>query len=48
VRPTGRENFTAVSSSTLHFLDLLVYRDRIVGRAIDHSGELVDEFTLRQ
>jgi 3',5'-cyclic AMP phosphodiesterase CpdA len=48
VRPTGQEDFTAVSSSTLHFLDLLVYRDRIVGRAIDHSGELVDEFTLRQ
>lgn len=46
--PTGQEDFTAVSSSTLHFLDLLVYRDRIVGRAIDHSGELVDEFTLQQ
>ena len=46
LRPTGREDFTAVSSSTLHFLDLLVHDDRLVGRAIDHSGRLVDLFTI--
>jgi len=46
LRPTGRENFTAVSASTLHYLDLLVYDDRLVGRAIDHSGVLVDTFTI--
>lgn len=46
LRPTGRQRFTAVSSSTLHFLDLLVYDDRLVGRAIDQNGRLVDTFTL--
>ena len=46
LRATGREDFTAVSSSTLHYLDLLVYDDRIVARAIDQSGGLVDSFTL--
>lgn len=45
-RPVGREEFTAVSASTLHYLDLLVYDDRLVGRAIDQSGRLVDLFTL--
>ena len=45
--PTGSEEFTAVSASTLHFLDLLFYDDRIVGRAIDQSGNLVDTFTIR-
>jgi hypothetical protein len=37
-----------VSASTLHYLDLVVYTDRIVGSAIDHSGRLVDRFTLRR
>lgn len=46
LRDTGRERFTAVSSSTLHYLDLLVYRNRMVGRAIDHDGRLVDRFRL--
>jgi 3',5'-cyclic AMP phosphodiesterase CpdA len=45
--PTGSQAFTAVSDSTLHFLDLLFYDDRVVGRAIDHSGELVDAFVIR-
>ena len=48
VRPTGREDFTAVSASVLHYLDLLVYPHQIVGRAIDQSGELVDQFTIRR
>ena len=39
LRPTGREDFTAVSDSVLHYLDLLFYDDRIVGRAVDHSGQ---------
>lgn len=46
LRPTGREDFTAVSSSVLHYVDLLAYKDRLEGRAIDHSGKLVDEFTI--
>jgi hypothetical protein len=46
LRNTGTGDFTAVSSSTLHFLDLLVYDDRLVGRAIDGSGRLVDHFTI--
>ncbi|MHA7181133.1 metallophosphoesterase family protein [Arthrobacter sp. MDB2-24] len=46
VRSTGSRDFTAVSSSTLHYVDLLVYEDRLVGRAIDPSGSLVDNFTI--
>ena len=48
LRPTGAEDFTAVSASVLHYLDLLVYPRQIIGRAIDQSGKLVDEFTLRR
>jgi hypothetical protein len=48
LRPTGHEEFTAVSVSTLHFVDMLVYGDRIVLRAIDQDGMLVDLFTLRR
>jgi hypothetical protein len=48
LRPTGREDFTAVSASVLHYLDLLVYPHQILGRAIDQSGQLVDRFTLRR
>lgn len=46
LRPTGSEDFTAVSASTLHYLDLQVYDDRLEGRAIDQSGHLVDLFTI--
>jgi hypothetical protein len=48
LRPTGRADFTAVSASILHYLDLLFYDDRIVGRAVDHSGRLVDSFTIQR
>lgn len=48
LRDTGREDFTAVSASILHYLDLLVYDDRLEGRAIDHDGELIDSFTIRR
>lgn len=46
IRPVGRQDFTAVSSATLHYLDLLVYDDRLVGRAIDQEGNLLDAFTI--
>lgn len=45
-RPTGHADFTAVSASTLHYLDILVYKQRILVRAIDQSGALVDTFTI--
>ena len=48
LRKTGSEDFTEVSTSTLHLLDLLVYDDRLVGRAIDASGRLIDHFTLER
>jgi 3',5'-cyclic AMP phosphodiesterase CpdA len=47
-RPTGRAPFTEVSRSVLHFLDLAVYRHRIVVRAINQSGGLVDRFVVRK
>lgn len=46
LRETGRAHFTAVSTSKLHFLDLLFYRHRVIGRAIDQKGRLIDKFTL--
>ncbi len=41
-----QEDFTAVSASTRHYLDLLVYDDRLVVRAIDQAGRLVDMFSV--
>lgn len=46
LRPTGREPFTAVSTSTRHFLDLVADGDRMVVRAIDQQGNVLDSFTL--
>ena len=48
LREVGSEDFTAVSESILHYVDLLVYEDRLEGRAIDHDGGLVDSFTVRR
>ena len=48
LRDTGRESFTAVSQSVLHYVDLLVYPDRLVGRAIDQEGDLIDRWTIRR
>jgi 3',5'-cyclic AMP phosphodiesterase CpdA len=47
-RPTGRAWFTAVSRSVLHFVDLAVYRDRILVRAVRQNGRVFDRFTLRR
>lgn len=46
LRPTGHADFTAVSTSTRHFIDMLVYDNRIMLRAIDQDGRLVDRFTI--
>ena len=45
-RETGRQEFTAMSASMLHYVDLLVYEDRIEGRAIRDDGGVIDEFTI--
>jgi predicted phosphodiesterase len=46
LRETGTDDFTAVSTSKLHYLDLLVYDDRLVGSAVDTSGRLIDRFII--
>ncbi len=46
LRPAGHEDFTAVSTSTLHYVDLLAEDDRLTLRAIDHSGMLFDSVEL--
>ncbi len=48
LRPVGRESFTAVSASKLHYTDLKVYSDRIEGRAILPDGSTLDEFTIKR
>jgi hypothetical protein len=35
-----------VSDSVRHYLGLLFYDDRVVGRAVDQSGRLVDSFSI--
>lgn len=46
LRPTGRADFTAVSASTRHYLDMLIYKERVLVRAIDQSGAIIDTFTI--
>lgn len=48
LRKVGRASFTAFSASVLHYTDLMVYEDRIEGRAITHQGETLDEFTIKR
>lgn len=48
LRPTGEEDFTAVSTSTLHYLDLQADDEKLVGRAIDHEGAIIDTFTINR
>lgn len=45
-RPTGVEDFTAYSASTLHFLDLQITDRRIYGQAINTNGMAFDAFTI--
>lgn len=47
LRPTGREEFTAVAWSTHSFVDLAIYPDRIDGQAIDHDSRAIDTFSIR-
>ena len=46
LRPVGHQPYTAVSTSTLQYLDLAVYGDHLTGTAIDPHGNVLDNFTL--
>ncbi len=48
LRPTGSKDFTAVSASVRHFLDLAASPTTLTGRAIDQHGGLLDSFTLHR
>jgi 3',5'-cyclic AMP phosphodiesterase CpdA len=45
-RRTGSEDFTAYSAAVVSFVDLNVYKDQLVLRAIDHELMVFDEFTV--
>jgi 3',5'-cyclic AMP phosphodiesterase CpdA len=45
-RRTGSRSYTAYSASTMNFVDLNIYEDRILIRAVDHEFEVFDEHTL--
>jgi 3',5'-cyclic AMP phosphodiesterase CpdA len=45
-RRTGRADFTAYAAATMNFVDMNVFADRIVLRAIDHELMVFDEFTI--
>lgn len=45
-RRTGDRSYTAYSASTMNFVDLNIFDDRLVGRAIDHEFAVFDEFTI--
>lgn len=44
LRPTGRAEFTEVSASVHHFVELLVFADRIELRAVTSDGRIFDQF----
>lgn len=46
-RRTGEEAFTAVAFSWHSFVEIGVYPDRIVGRAINQDARVADEWVLR-
>ena len=46
LRPTGRDDRTATAWSTRSFVDLVVFDDRIAGRAIDRDGRAIDTFVI--
>jgi 3',5'-cyclic AMP phosphodiesterase CpdA len=45
-RRTGEDDFTAVSFSWHHFLDIAVFEDRLVLRAVNQDLRVADEATL--
>lgn len=45
-RRTGVDDFTAVAYSTHHFVDLNVFDDHLLVRAIDQDGEQFDEVVI--
>jgi 3',5'-cyclic AMP phosphodiesterase CpdA len=46
LRPAGTAEFTAVSVSTRHFLDIAVWSDRLRVQAVRQDGQVFDEVTL--
>ena len=46
LRDAGQEDFTKVSVSTRHYVDLLAEGDRLTLRAIDQDGMLIDSVEL--
>jgi 3',5'-cyclic AMP phosphodiesterase CpdA len=46
LRPTGREDFTAVSWSDYHFLDVAIWADRLQLRAVGQDGLVRDQLDL--
>ena len=45
-RRTGEDDFTAVSFSWHSFVELGIYPDRLVGRALNQDDRVADEWTL--
>jgi hypothetical protein len=45
-RRTGVDDFTAVAWSTHHFIDLNIYPDHVLLRAIDQDGRQFDEAVI--
>jgi hypothetical protein len=45
-RRTGNRSYTAYSASTMNFLDVNLYDDRMMLRAVDHEFKVFDETTL--
>ena len=46
-RRTSERDYTAASFSWHHFVELDVYADRIVGRAVNQAGRVADSWSLR-
>jgi 3',5'-cyclic AMP phosphodiesterase CpdA len=45
-RRTGEDDFTAVSFSWHHFVDIGIFADRLVLRAVNQDGRVADEATI--
>ncbi|MGE0877495.1 MAG: metallophosphoesterase [Acidimicrobiia bacterium] len=45
-RRTGSASFTAVSFSWHHFVDITVFADHLVGRAVNQDQRVADEFVI--